>query len=151
MLALGIVGLPIPDETLLITSGWLISQGKLSLFPTAIAAILGSICGITLSYFLGNKLSHLFIDTKWGRLLGLTEKRKQLVHRWFERYGKWTLLIGFYIPLVRHLTGFIAGSVDEKFSQFAYFAYIGAILWVSIFLLIGYNLSQLPVGFLKYP
>lgn len=142
LLALGIAGLPIPDETLLMLSGWLISQGKLALFPTVAAAILGGMFGITMSYFLGNRLSHLFIEKKWGKALGLTESRRQRVHRWFERYGKWTLIFGFYIPIFRHLTGFVAGSVDEKFSQFAYFAYTGALIWASLFLIIGYNLKR---------
>jgi membrane protein DedA with SNARE-associated domain len=142
LLALGIAGLPIPDETLLIISGWLIRQEKLSLFPTYSAGILGGICGISLSYFLGNKLSHLFLEKKWGRAIGLTKKRHDRVHRWFERYGKWTLVFGYYIPVVRHITGFIAGSVDEKFSQFALFAYLGATLWASLFLTLGYFLHQ---------
>lgn len=140
LLALGIAGLPIPDETILIASGWLVCQGKLSLFPTLFAGIMGGICGISLSYLFGNKLAHLFIKKKWGRALGLTEKRRILVHGWFKKYGKWTLVFGFYIPIIRHLTGFVAGSVDEKFSQFALFAYLGAAVWASLFIIIGYNI-----------
>ena len=43
MLVLGIVGLPIPDETLLTLSGWLIAKGKLPAVPIVIAAITGSV------------------------------------------------------------------------------------------------------------
>jgi membrane protein DedA with SNARE-associated domain len=143
LLALGIAGLPIPDETLLMLSGWLVCKGELSLIPTLSAGILGGICGISMSYFFGNKLAHLFIDKKWGRAMGLTEKRRQLVHRWFERYGKWTLVFGFYVPIVRHLTGFVAGSVDEKFPQFALFAYTGAAIWACLFIIIGYYYGTL--------
>ncbi len=53
LLMLGIVGLPVPDETLLAFAGYLVFQGKLSPVPTLLASFLGSACGISLSYFLG--------------------------------------------------------------------------------------------------
>src|SRR5947208_6528517 len=49
----GIVGLPIPDQLLLIVSGYLVLTKSLSMGPTLVAAVLGSIVGITLSYALG--------------------------------------------------------------------------------------------------
>ena len=49
MLALGIIGAPIPDEGVLAFAGYLVYEGKLQLFPILAAAFLGSACGITLS------------------------------------------------------------------------------------------------------
>src|SRR3989442_14379318 len=49
----GIVGVPVPDQLLLVLSGYLVLTGALSLGPTLLAAVLGSIVGITLSYALG--------------------------------------------------------------------------------------------------
>ncbi|HMF01408.1 MAG TPA: DedA family protein, partial [Terriglobia bacterium] len=53
LLIAGIVGLPVPDQLLLVLSGYLVLTKSLSLAPTLVAAILGSIVGITLSYALG--------------------------------------------------------------------------------------------------
>ncbi len=53
LLVLGIVGLPVPDETLLTLAGYLVYRGQLLLIPTVLAALLGSLCGITLSYSSG--------------------------------------------------------------------------------------------------
>src|SRR5436190_1550300 len=53
LLIAGIVGFPIPDQLLLIISGYLVHTNSLSLTPTLLVAVLGSICGITLSYLLG--------------------------------------------------------------------------------------------------
>ena len=50
LLMLGIVGLPVPDEVLLTFVGYLIFEHILNPVPAALAAFLGSICGITLSY-----------------------------------------------------------------------------------------------------
>jgi len=49
----GIVGFPVPDQLLLVISGYLVLTKALSLAPTLFTAVLGSICGITLSYLLG--------------------------------------------------------------------------------------------------
>ena len=48
-LALGIIGLPIPDETLLIIAGTLINQQVLSLPITILCVLLGTMTGITMS------------------------------------------------------------------------------------------------------
>jgi membrane protein DedA with SNARE-associated domain len=53
LLVLGIVGLPVPDETLLTFTGYLVYSGHLSLPIAYAAAFCGSACGITLSYALG--------------------------------------------------------------------------------------------------
>lgn len=137
LLALGIVGLPIPDETLLFTAGWLICKGKLGLISTFIAAFAGSIFGITISYVLGLATGPWLIK-KYGKKLRITEERIQKVHYWYERIGKWTLVIGYFVPVLRHLSGYVAGSTKLKYKQFMLFAYTGALIWVITFLSLGY-------------
>ncbi len=139
MLVLGIVGLPIPDETLLTLSGWLIAKGQLNPISTVLFAIVGSICGITISYWLGRNTGTWLLK-KYGPKFKFTEKRVQHVHRWYERIGKWSLVVGYFVPLVRHLTGYVAGSLQLTFKEFAIFAYAGALIWSLLFLGLGYFL-----------
>ena len=47
-LGLGILGLPIPDETLMAYAGFLVSQDKISYFYTIMVAFIGTSCGITI-------------------------------------------------------------------------------------------------------
>ncbi len=137
LLALGIIALPVPEETLMIIAGALIRNGTLHVVPTLLATYGGSLCGITMSYFLGRAFGKFFI-LKYGSWIGITEKRLNLAHDWFERYGKWSLSIGYFIPGVRHFTGFIAGSTNLEYPIFALFAYVGGVLWATTFLSIGY-------------
>lgn len=136
-LVLGIVGLPVPDEILLMSSGYLISHQKLNLFYTLLAAFAGSIVGITISYLLG-RLVGKWVLTKYGKTLHLTEEKIQRAHTWFEHIGKWLLVFGYYIPLFRHIFGFVAGGAKLDYKNFALFAYSGAIIWCLTFLSIGY-------------
>lgn len=137
LLALGIVALPVPEETLLIFSGFLVHQGTLSLLPTILAAFFGSAVGITLSYIIGTT-GGLYLIKKYGPYVRITEVKITKVHNWFERYGKWVLFVGYFIPGVRHFTGIVAGISTLEYHHFALYAYTGAFFWISLFLSIGY-------------
>lgn len=136
-LALGILGLPIPDETLLLISGFLAAEGHLSFLGILIAAYSGSCIGITLSYAIGRFVGHTAI-LYFGKYLGITPEKLDKAHTWFQEFGKYLLFIGYFIPGVRHLTGITAGTAELEYPSFALFAYLGAITWSSTFIYIGY-------------
>ena len=148
LLALGIVALPIPDETLLVLAGALMSQGSLFIPTTILAALAGSICGISLSYLIG-RTGGSYLVHKYGSWFGITEKRLEVAHDWFRHYGKWTLTIGYFIPGIRHFTGITAGTSSLEYPLFALFAYSGAIIWVFTFLSLGYFFGGFCFTFLE--
>lgn len=141
LLALGIVAFPVPEETLMVFSGILMSNGSLPIHETILAAIGGSLCGITMSYVIG-RTAGSFLIHKYGGWLGLTEEKLQIAHNWFEHYGKWSLFVGYFVPGVRHFTGLTAGTTNLDFRQFMLFAYTGGILWVTTFLSAGYFFGE---------
>ncbi len=137
LLALGIVGIPIPDETLLTFVGYLSFKGNLSIVPSIFAATLGSLCGITLSYVLG-RTGGVSLIRRYGHFFRMGEERINRIRDWFDRMGKWTLLIGYFIPGVRHLTAFVAGTYGIRYATFAQVAYAGGLLWSCSFIFAGY-------------
>lgn len=141
LLVLGIVGLPLPDETLLTFTGYLVSQGHLNFTGALLAAFFGSSVGITLSYLIGRVLGKEVVS-RWGRLLHLTEERLQRVERNMERFGGIALFFGYFVPGVRHLTAISAGLGQMKFRLFAPVAYLGALFWTLTFLLLGMLFSD---------
>lgn len=141
LLVFGIVGLPVPDEWLLTFSGYLVYKRTLAFVPTFAAAFAGSACGITFSYLLG-RLFDTYVLLKYGRFIHLTPERLERVHTWFERRGRWTLLVGYFIPGVRHLTGYVAGASGLSYANFALFAYTGAFCWAAAFISLGYVLGE---------
>lgn len=140
LLAIGIIGLPIPDETLMISVGFLVAKGKFSLPGAIFASYAGSICGMSVSYMIGRTAGSYLIK-KYGHWFGITVATTDKARRWFRRIEEWALFFGYFIPGVRHLTGYIAGTMGLHFKLFALFAYSGAIIWASFFLIIGYMLG----------
>jgi membrane protein DedA with SNARE-associated domain len=137
LLVFGIVGLPVPDETLLTLSGFLIYKGTLHLVPTFLAAYFGSITGISISYAIGSTFGHRIL-IKYGHYIHITEERLQKAHNWFEKTGRWTLIIGYFIPGVRHIVAIFAGTSELQLWEFALFAYTGGLIWTTTFLSVGY-------------
>ncbi len=141
LLMLGIVGLPVPDETLLVFCGYLISRGRMNPLVAWLSAVAGSWCGITLSYTIGRTLGLGFVH-RFGKYLHITEARLQKVHEWFDRIGHWALFVGYYIAGVRHFTAIVAGTSKLGFPSFIAYAWSGGLLWVTTFLTLGYFLGE---------
>ena len=142
LLVLGIVGLPVPDEFLLASCGFLVYQGHLQLVPTFASAVAGSICGISCSYIIGRTIGWKFLHSRAGKFLHIKEKHIQRVHAWFDRIGHWALMVGYFIPGVRHFTAVVAGTSKVDFRSFALYAYGGAVVWVSTFVFIGFHFGK---------
>jgi membrane protein DedA with SNARE-associated domain len=132
--ALGIVGLPIPDELLLTASGALVRQGTLRASSATSAAVAGCLCGITVSYLVGREACLPMLRKR----LHIGEGAIARAERWSERFGVWLLAFGFFIPGVRHVTAILAGSTGISYPTFARYAYVGGTFWCSVFLTLGY-------------
>jgi membrane protein DedA with SNARE-associated domain len=141
LLALGIVGLPIPDETLLTFAGYLLFRGELKPAPTVLSALAGSMSGITISYLLGRTTGYPLLH-KYGRYVRITEHEIHRVHDFYQRKGGLSLTFGYYIAGVRHLTAYAAGASKLEYPVFAAYAYGGAALWCGTFLTLGYLLGE---------
>lgn len=141
ILALGIVGLPIPDEVLLTYLGYLTAIEMIAFPYTLIAALAGSICGITFNYFLGIKLGEPFLR-KYGSKFFIREKTIQRTNRLFNKYGPFVLFICYFVPGVRHVAAYFAGITKFSYKRFVLYAYTGALVWVMTFLFLGNRLGS---------
>ncbi len=151
LLMAGIIALPfpVPEETLMIIAGVFMHQGKLLVFPTFFAAYTGAFCGITVSYIVGRTVGIYFVH-RYGSWFGFGEERVAKAHTWFERFGKWGLFFGYFLPGIRHFTGLLAGVTALRYKEFALFAYSGAVIWVSLFLCIGYFFGRYWIAFFDH-
>jgi membrane protein DedA with SNARE-associated domain len=140
-LGLGIVGLPVPDETLMAYAGFLVFQGKLNYLYTILVAFAGTSCGITIGYALGKKFGNPAIK-KYASKMHVNQDDIRHAENFYNRYGKFALFIGYFIPGVRHLTAIIAGASLMPYRTFARFAYAGGFLWTITMVSLGYFLGE---------
>ncbi|MCY9696208.1 VTT domain-containing protein [Paenibacillus alginolyticus] len=135
-LLLEMLALPLPGEVLMSYAGLLIFQGKLNWFLCILTAGAGVSTGVTLSYWIGFRLGSPFFE-KYGTRVHLGPDKLDKISYWFQRYGNKVLVIAYFIPGIRHFTGYVSGVTRIRFRKYAWYAYTGAFLWVSVFISLG--------------
>ncbi|SHK90610.1 DedA family protein [Desulforamulus aeronauticus] len=136
-LLLEFIALPFPGEIAMLYAGYLSYLGVLNGWTALFLAFIGTIFGMTVTYFVGLKVGMPFIQYvgKWGFITpGKFDKTKE----WFSRLGHFLVFIGYFIPVVRHITGYLTGILGSSFRIFAVYAYSGALFWCIIFIGLGY-------------
>ncbi|AET67494.1 putative membrane-associated protein [Desulfosporosinus orientis DSM 765] len=131
IMAISILGIPIPDEVLLTFIGFLTYSGRLNPILAVIFSALGSSTSITIEYLLGR-----FFHRLVSKLLNKHARLEKILY-WYQRHGAKLLTAGYFIPGVRHISGYIAGLSKLEYRKFAAFAYLGAALWTTLFITLG--------------
>lgn len=139
LLALGIVGLPVPDEILMTTVGSLTAgmDPLLTYSTSLIVSFAGAMTGMLVSYFLGHTVGKPFLY-KFGKWVKLTPDRLSVAERWFHKYGLWAVVFGYYVPGVRHFTCYLSGVSNVKLWRYLLYAGTGALVWCATFLTLGH-------------
>lgn len=135
-LLLELIAFPLPGEVLMSYTGFLVFQGKLNWLFSILVAGTGTCIGITISFWIGKKLGKPFFD-KYGPRFHMGPKKFEKFSGWFSKYGNKLLFVAYFIPGVRHVTGYFSGIARLPYHKFCLFAYFGAFLWVSVFITLG--------------
>lgn len=135
-LTLELILLPLPGELIMTYCGFLVYRGDMDLLLSILAATSGVILGITISYIVGSRLGERFFR-KYGLYFHLGPSRLEQVSSWFDTYGTKLIFLAYYIPGIRHFTGYFSGIMKLSYKKFALNAYLGALVWTSTFILLG--------------
>jgi undecaprenyl-diphosphatase len=131
------VGLIAPGETAMLVGGLVAGQGQIDVFTLIAIAWACAVLGDVTSLFLGRRLGRTFL-IRHGPKVSISEERLQQVEGFFDRHGGKAILLGRFIGLVRAIAPFLAGSSGMTLRRFLPYDVIGAGLWTSSFILLGY-------------
>ncbi len=132
---------PVPSEAVMPFAGFLIAEGRFTFFLVIIFSTLGSIAGSLISYWMGLFGGRRFV-LRFGRYLLLDESHLMWTEEWFKKRGEKTILISRFIPVVRHLISIPAGMGKMNLKKFIIYTAVGALLWNSFLVYLGYKLKQ---------
>jgi membrane protein DedA with SNARE-associated domain len=131
---------PLPNELVLMFSGYLAFKGILNLLFVILVSVSADIIGTgilyTLFYFLGN-----YILKHKPRWFPLSDKSIEKYSSKISKGGKWTIYICRVTPFVRGYTSIIAGMLQIKSKIFLPIAFVSAITWSVLCVVIGYLLG----------
>jgi membrane protein DedA with SNARE-associated domain len=128
---------PIPSEAVMPPVGILVKRGEFVAWIAILATSLGSITGSLISYFMGYYGGRPLVLSV-GKYLCLDREHLEWTEKWFARHGFITIFIGRFIPVVRHLISIPAGVGKMPILPFALYTLVGATIWNSILLYVGF-------------
>jgi len=128
----------LPGDSLLFAAGAIAAIGQMNFFYLYILLISAAVLGNFVNYFIGYRFGSIILSKKIIR-----QSYIDSTYDYFQKYGKTTIVISRFVPIVRTITPFISGIGKMKSGQFALYNIIGAVLWVSIFLTLGYFVGNI--------
>jgi membrane protein DedA with SNARE-associated domain/membrane-associated phospholipid phosphatase len=135
------VGLIAPGETAMLLGGLVAGQGQIDVVTLIGVVWACAVAGDLTSFFMGRRLGRPFL-VKHGSKVQITEERLHHVEGFFDRHGGKAILIGRFVGLVRAIAPFLAGSSGMSLRRFVPYDVIGAGLWGTTFVLLGYIFWQ---------
>ncbi|MEK7609870.1 MAG: DedA family protein [Patescibacteria group bacterium] len=130
-----------PGDSLLFTAGFLASQGYVSFSWLLIGTFLAAVIGDSLGYAFGKKIGPA-LSTREDSLL-FNKKYIVRAQHFYEKYGKKTIILSRFIPIIRTFAPIVAGIGTMKYQTFLAFNIIGGFLWTWLMLWLGYGLGAL--------
>ncbi|MGV3487410.1 MAG: DedA family protein [Tuberibacillus sp.] len=137
LLFCGIVGIPAPEESMMVFVGIAIAQGSLKFGPALMAAFSGSVTGMIAAYVIGYLLGNPVLY-KLGKFIGISQKKWDKAITTFKKHALWSIAVGFFIPGIRQINPYMAGISRTKIHFYLPSALLGALTWTTSFLLIGF-------------
>jgi membrane-associated protein len=138
-----LVGVFLPGDSLLVTAGLIAARGYLNVYTLVPVLTAAAICGNSVGYFIGYATGPRIFNRE--NSLFFNKKHAIRAHEFYEKYGRKTIVLAQFMPIIRTFAPVIAGVGGMKFGVFITFNVIGAITWIWSMIGIGYFLgSHIP-------
>ncbi len=128
---------PFPSEVVMIPAGYLSYKGDMDISMAIFAAIMGSLAGAFLNYYIALIFGRNFL-LRYGKYILFDKRKIDSMDKFFKKHGHISTFSGRLIPVVRQYISFPAGLSKMNIYIFSLFTVLGAGIWVTILASIGY-------------
>ncbi|MEK6871940.1 MAG: DedA family protein [Nanoarchaeota archaeon] len=139
----GFIFMPfLPGDSLLFAAGALASLDSLNVMILIIILSIAAILGDSINYYFGRQWGPRIFKKDDGMFFN--KQHLTTTRQFYEMYGAETIVIARFIPIVRSFAPFVAGIGRMQYITFLSYNIVGGIVWVSLFVGIGYLFGNLP-------
>src|SRR5581483_4708421 len=136
------IGIPLPGESTVIAAAVIAGSGHgLDIRLVIAAAATGAILGDNVGFWIGREFGYR-LTLRFGRYVGLTERRMRVGQYLFLRYGAEVVFFGRFVAILRTFAAVLAGLNCMGWARFLVFNIAGGIAWAVIYGLGGYYLGK---------
>ena len=135
------LGVPLPEDISLILGGFLAHKGAASLPVMMVVGFAGILVGDSLIFFAGRRLgTRLGRNPNAGGFFSriVTPEKRAKVEGLFTKHGQKIVCIARFMPGVRAVTYFTAGSVGMSYWRFIFWDGLAALLSAPVFIWLGF-------------
>lgn len=137
--------LPIPSEAVMPFAGVLIHDGTFGWTGAILASSMGSLLGSYLSYLMG-QYGLLPLVSRYGKFVLIQPHHIEKARDFFARRGTVAVFVCRFIPGVRHVSSMPAGSARMPLGPFLAASVLGATVWNTFLLYLGYKFAGNPAA-----
>jgi membrane-associated protein len=131
-----------PGDSLLFVAGAGAASGLFTLSWLILVFFLAAIAGDILNYWLGRHIGLKVFRERFPEIV--KSEYIDRTTRYFERFGRKTIFIGRFIPVVRTFAPFLAGIGTMDFRAFMSYNVLSALCWSVAVTGAGYLLGSVP-------
>lgn len=138
----GLVVTPfLPGDSLIFAAGALSAGGSLSIVWTYVLLITAAFLGDTVNYWIGHYIGPKAFE---GNRKLLKKEYLEKAQKFYDKHGGAAIVLARFVPIVRTFAPFVAGVSKMNYTHFIAYNIIGGIIWVSLFLFMGFFFGNLP-------
>ena len=131
---------PVPGDTVVVFSAYLVGRGTLGLWPVFLTTWMGGTAGFLGMYYLGYSRGRAFFTSRGGRFFSLAGLAK--AECWLQRYGVILLLGNRFLSVIRSVIAIGAGLGGMKWMTVAVCGAISTAAWNGLLLYAGLMVGQ---------
>ena len=134
-----LVGFFLPGDSLLVTAGLFAARGYLDVYWLLPALTAAAICGNTTGYLIGRTTGPRIFNRENSLLFN--KKHAIRASDFYARYGRKTIVLAQFMPILRTFAPVIAGVAGMRFREFITYNVLGAFFWIWSMIGTGYFLG----------
>ena len=139
----GLIVFPfLPGDGLLFSAGVIAASSDMSIILLIPILILAAVLGNHFNYQIGKQIENKIEHSQNKLVQKYLVKSIRKTRLFYQKYGKKSIIIGRFFPVIRTYIPFFAGTVQFDFPLFSKYTLIGSALWVPFFTLTGFYLGE---------
>jgi membrane-associated protein len=131
----------LPGDSLLFAAGTFAALGSFDLVLLMLVLVVAAVVGDTVNYWIGVRIGARAFS---GRVRFLKQEHLERTQAFYQRHGGKTIVLARFIPIIRTFAPFVAGVGRMHYPRFLAYNVVGAVLWVSLFVLAGFFFGNIP-------
>ena len=133
--------IPLPSELIMPFAGYLVFEGKMSLFWAATAGAIGCNLGSLIAYEIGFYGGRPLVE-RFGSYILMGRRELDWADNFFRRWGQAAVFVGRLLPVIRTFIALPAGIARMPRGRFHLYTFLGSWPWCFGLAYLGMKLGE---------